>query len=311
VFNLASITKQFTAAAILLLAEEGKLKLDDKLSRYVPELRHSERVTLNQLLVHTSGIPDYSEDPSGAKTKSVARTPAEMLAWIATLTPTLAFEPGTKWAYSNSNYALLGLVAERISGEPLSTFFERRLFTPAGLTATAFDSPADIVPHRAQPYRRSKTAPAGFIHADWISPTIPGPAGGLRSTGDDLIRWTDALFGGRILKAESLEKMIRAGLLNDGRTTKFGMPKDWQKGLNSDYGMGVFIKSTAAGRRIGHGGNVDGFVTWLAYYPAAGVTIVHMINSESADIDIGGIEAAVFSETKEPCIEAVDDHRSH
>jgi CubicO group peptidase (beta-lactamase class C family) len=311
VFNLASITKQFTAAAILLLAEEGKLKLDDKLSRYVPELRHSERVTLNQLLVHTSGIPDYSEDPSGAKTQSVARTPAEMLAWIATLTPTLAFEPGTKWAYSNSNYALLGLVAERISGEPLSTFFERRLFTPAGLTATAFDSPADIVPHRAQPYRRSKTAPAGFIHADWISPTIPGPAGGLRSTGDDLIRWTDALFGGRILKAESLEKMIRAGLLNDGRTTKFGMPKDWQKGLNSDYGMGVFIKSTAAGRRIGHGGNVDGFVTWLAYYPAAGVTIVHMINSESADIDIGGIEAAVFSETKEPCIEAVDDHRSH
>jgi CubicO group peptidase (beta-lactamase class C family) len=131
VFKLASITKQFTAAAILLLAEDKKLKLDDKLSLYVPEFEQSEKVTLYQLLVHTSGIPDYSEDPSGSKTKSVAKTPLEMLAWISRLTPSLSFEPGSRWAYSNSNYALLGLVAERVSGQPLPALFKERLFAPA------------------------------------------------------------------------------------------------------------------------------------------------------------------------------------
>jgi CubicO group peptidase (beta-lactamase class C family) len=295
VFSLASITKQFTAAAILLLIEDGKLDLDDKLSRYVPELPQSEKVTLNQLLIHTSGIPDYSEDPTGDKTKSIAKTPAEMLSWITSLQPAFLFTPGTKWSYSNSNYVLLGLVAERASGRPLAALFQERLFTPAGLKDTAFDDPADVVPHRAQGYRRSKNARGGFENADWISPTIPGPAGGLRSTGGDLVRWSDALFSGRVLKPNSLKLMIAAGVMNDGRTTKLGMPEGWQKGLNSDYGMGVFIKPTTAGVRIGHGGDVSGFSTWVAHYPEPEVTIVHMINSQSASMDTDAIEAAVFS----------------
>ena len=295
VFKLASITKEFTAAAILLLAEDGKLKLDDHLSRFVPELPQADKVTLYQLLVHTSGIPDYAEDPSGAKTKSVAKTPQEMLAWIKRLEPPFQFEPGTKWAYSNSNYVLLGLVIERISGKPLATFFNDRLVVPAGLRATAFDDPGDVVANRAQGYRRSKTAPGGFRNAEWISYTIPWAAGGLRGTGDDLVRWNEALFGGRILKPESLGKMIAAGLLTDGRTTKFGMPEAWQRGLNSDYGMGVFLKPTVGGTRVGHSGGIDGFSTWVAHYPSRGVTIVHMINSQSADMDTDAIEAAVFS----------------
>jgi len=295
VFKLASITKQFTAAAILLLEEDRTLKLGDPLSRYVPELPQAEKVTLYQLLVQSSGLPDYSEDPSGAKSKSVAKTPEEMLAWIGKLTPSFLFEPGTKWGYSNSNYVLLGLVAERVSGRPLPTLMRERLFAPAGLTSTAFDDPADVVPHRAQGYRRSKAGPGNFLNADWISPTIPGPAGGLRSTGYDLVRWNHALFGGRILKPGSLKRMIAAGVLSDGRTTKFGMPEDWQKGLNSDYGMGFFIKPTRSGARIGHSGDIDGFSTWAAHYPSSGVTIVHMINSESATMDTDAIEAAVFS----------------
>ena len=295
VFKLASITKEFTAAAILLLVEDGKLRLDDKLSLHVPELEQADEVTLYQLLVQTSGIPDYSEDAVGVKTQAVAKTPEEMLAWIRRLEPRFLFEPGTKWAYSNSNYALLGLVAERVSGRPLARLFKERLFEPAGLQSTAFDDPADVVLHRADGYRRSKDAPGGFLNAAWISYTVPGPAGGLRSTGDDLVRWSHALFGGRVLKPASLRTMIAAGLLNDGRTTKFGMPEAWQKGLNSDYGMGVFIKPTPGGTRIGHSGGIDGFSTWAAHYPAHGVTIVHMINSESADMDTDAIEAAVFS----------------
>jgi CubicO group peptidase (beta-lactamase class C family) len=310
VFKLASITKEFTAAAILLLVEDGKLKLDDMLSTYVPELPQADTVTLYQLLVQTSGIPDYAEDPAAAKTKSVAKTPEEMLAWIGNLTPTLLFEPGTKWSYSNSNYALLGLVAERVSRQPLPTLFEYRLFRPAGLISTRFDDPADVVPQRAQGYRKSKAAASGFVNADWISPTIPGPAGGLRSTGDDLVRWSNALFNGRVLKPASVRSMTSAGLLKDGRTTKFGMPEAWQKGLNSDYGMGVFIKPTSAGTRIGHSGGIDGFSTWVAHYPAERVTIVHMINSESADMDTDAIEAAVFSGSSGLCLQSVAQRTS-
>jgi CubicO group peptidase (beta-lactamase class C family) len=301
VFSLASITKQFTAAAVLLLAEEGKLKLDEPVSKYVPELPQGRRVTLYQLLVQTSGIPDYAEDPAGSSTKSVAKTPAEMLAWISRLSPPLQFEPGSKWAYSNSNYALLGLIAERVSGEPLSAFFQRRLFTPAGLRNTAFDDPADVVPHRARGYRKDAMAPSGFANADWISPTIPGPAGGLRSTAGDLLRWSDALHSGRILKASSLRRLTRAGLLADGRTTKFGMPEAWQKGLNSDYAMGFFLTPTAYGRRLSHGGDVDGFSTWLAHYPERQVTIALLINSQSADMDKDRIEAAVFRSLEGRC----------
>jgi CubicO group peptidase (beta-lactamase class C family) len=283
--------------------EDGKLKLEDKLSRYVPELPQAGDVTIYQLLVQTSGIPDYAEDPSGSSTKAVAKTPKQMLSWISSLTPQLLFQPGSRWAYSNSNYVLLGLVAERVSGQPLWGFMTDRVLRPAGLTHTGFDDPAHIVPNRAHGYRRSKAAPERFVNADWISPTIPGAAGGLRSTGDDLIRWQNALFGGRILKPEMLKMMTAAGVTNDGRTTKHGMPLDWQKGLNSDYGMGFFIKPTKAGTRIGHSGGIDGFSTWLAHYPEQGVTIVHMINSDSADMDADAIEAAVFSSGRGLCLE--------
>lgn len=303
VFRLASVTKQFTAAAVLLLAEDGKLKLDDRLSRYVPELPQAKDVTLYQLLVQTSGIPDYAEDPSGSKTKAVARSNEEMLAWIGRLEPAFQFEPGTRWAYSNSNYVLLGLVAERVSGQSLWALFQDRLFRPAGLVSTAFDDPADVVPHRAQGYRRLKGAQGRFANAEWISSTVPGAAGGLRTTADDLVRWSDALFGGRVLKPESLRTMTAAGLLSDGRTTKLGMPEAWQKGLNSDYGMGVFITPTAMGPRVWHGGDIDGFSTWLAHYPDRHVTIALLENSQSADMDKDAIEAAVFSGLGKACLE--------
>jgi CubicO group peptidase (beta-lactamase class C family) len=303
VFRLASITKQFTAAAVLTLVEEGRLNLDDTLAQHVPEMPTAARVRVRELLTHTSGIPDYAEDPEGDKTKSVARSPAEMLAWIVRLTTKLTFEPGAKWAYSNSNYNLLGLIAERVSGRSLDALFRERLFAPAGLTATAFDDPSDIVPHRAEGYRRAKDSPSEFRHAAWISPTIPGPAGGLRGTAQDIVRWNHALFAGKIVKQPSLQSMIAPGVLADGRTTMFGMPAEWQKGMASDYGFGLFLKRTKAGPRAGHPGDVDGFSTWAAHYPASGVTIVQLINSQSADLNVDEVEAAVFPTTRDPCLD--------
>ena len=260
-------------------------------------------VTLYQLLVQTSGIPDYSENPEADKAKAVARTPAEMVALIGRLTPALQFAPGTRWAYSNANYVLLGLIAERVGGRPLAELYRTRLFAPAGLAATAFDDPADVVAHRAQGYRRARDASSGFRNAAWISPTMPGAAGALRGTAADLVRWNAALFGGRILKPRSLKQMTVPGRLGDGRTTKFGMPEAWQKGLDSDYGMGVFVKATRGGTRIGHRGDIDGFATWTAHYPQSGTTVVMMINSQSADLPIDEIEAAVFASSGKPCLE--------
>lgn len=306
VFALASVTKQFTAAAVLQLMEQGKLRLDDPVGRYLPELPQGAKVTIYQLLVQTSGLPDYAEDPAGSPTKSVAKTPKEMLAWISRLTPAFHFPPGSKWAYSNSNYVLLGLIAERVSGRLLADLFAERLFNPAGLTDTAFDDPAQIVFRRAQGYRKAKASPSGFANAAWISPTIPGAAGGLRTTADDLIRWTDALFGGRIVKPATLRLMTAPGRLNDGRTTKLGMPEDWQKGLNSDYAMGFFVTPTPHGTRLSHSGDVDGFSTWLAHYPARGITVALLENSQSADMDRDGIAARVFELQAKGCAGGAD-----
>lgn len=301
VFRLASVTKQFTAAAVLLLVEDGRLNLDDRLSEYVPELQQASEVTLYQLLAQTSGIPDYAEDPEGGRTKALARSTSEMVEWIGRLEPRLHFEPGARWAYSNSNYALLGAVIERVSGQSLQDFFAERLFARAGLTHTSFDDPADVVPNRAAGYRRSRAAPSGFVNADAISWTIPGAAGGLRTTAGDLIRWSDALFGGRIVSPASLEAMTSPARLSDGRTTKLGMPEAWQAGLNSDYGFGVFISPSDAGQRIWHSGDMDGFSTWLGHYPEAGVTIALMQNSESADLDEAAIEDAVIASLVRGC----------
>ena len=301
VFRLASVTKQFTAAAIMLLVEDGRVRLDDKLSQYVPELAQADRVSLYQLLAQTSGIPDYAEDPAGSATKAVDRSTAQMIAWIGSLEPRFHFEPGTAWGYSNSNYVLLGAVIERVTGQSLQQFFAERLFAPAGLVQTSFDDPADVVPNRAAGYRRASAADTGFINADPISYTIPGAAGGLRTSVADLLRWSDALFSGRIVSAASLSRMTEPARLADGRTTKLGMPQAWQSGLNSDYGFGVFISPSAAGPRIWHGGDIDGFSTWLAHYPAADITIALMQNSESADMDSAAIERAVLFGLLENC----------
>lgn len=301
VFKLASITKQFTAAAVLRLVEDREVSLDDRLSRFVPELPQAGQVTLYQLLVHTSGIPDYAEDPAGLRTKSVARTPAQMLEWIAGLKPQFHFDPGTRWSYSNSNYVLLGVVVERVSGQSLGAFFAERLLRPAGLTATTFDDPRDVVPDRSQGYRKDKGSPRGYANADWISPTIPGAAGGLRTTVDDLLRWSHALFSGRVLAPVTVTRMVSAGKLGDGRTTKSGMPEEWQRGLNSDYGMGVFVTDTSVERRIWHAGDIDGFSTWLAHYPDVDVTIAVMQNSESADIDQSALHDALFGQKAPGC----------
>jgi CubicO group peptidase (beta-lactamase class C family) len=178
--------------------------------------------------------------------------------------------------------------------------FAERLFAPAGMTRTAFDRPEDVVPSRARGYRKVKGATSGFENAAWISPTVPGPAGGLRSTVRDLLAWSQALHRGRILKPASLKLMTSPGRLPDGSTNKAAMPGPMRAGWNSDYGMGVLLGSPSGRARIWHSGDIDGFASWMAYYPDAKATIIILHNSQSAERFEQEIERAFFETRSTP-----------
>lgn len=301
-FRVASLTKQFTAAAVLGLAAEGKLTLDDPLAKHLPEFAQLKGVTLRHLLLHTSGIADYAADELGNTTRTIPHSTAQMLVWIDDIAKQPRFIPGTQWEYSNSNYVLLGAVVERVTGQPLETVFRQRLFDRAELSDTRFDVETDVVKHRARGYRKLRSAPTGFANAEPNHHSVPGAAGGLRSTAADLIRWSEALFAGRVISVADVRRMTAPGTLNDGRTTRFGMPPAWREGLNADYAMGVFVSGTPYGERVWHSGEIDGFTSWLAHYPAHGVTIALLQNSESADFDEKAIEASVFAAIKDGCV---------
>lgn len=293
VFRLASITKTMTATVVLKLADEGRLKLDDRLSVYLPDFPGADGITLYQLLTHTSGLSDFTNDPGYPVRKVRDHTTAEMIDWTKALEPRTLFPSGEGWAYSNPGYVLLGAVIEKVTGQTLEAAYEERLFRPLSLRSMAFDFPGAPPPSfPVQGYRRAKSG--GFEPAEAISMTLPGPAGSLRATAADTARFGDALFGGRVLSSAGLEAMTRAGMLADGRPNRWGMPKEWREGLGADYGPGLFIDDQAGRRRYWHSGDIDGFNSWLAHFPDEGVTIVVLRNSESGDPGHGRIQAAVF-----------------
>jgi len=295
VFPIASLTKQFTAALVLDLVEEGRLTLDDRAAMHLPQRTWLGDITVYQLLVQTSGLPDYAQDPAGAAGKAGARTTDEMLAWIGRLAERPDFAPGARWAYSNSNYTVLGAIIEQLTGQSFEEALNARMLGPAGLSMTAVDDPRDLVPHRVSGYSRLDRGALSLANAAWIHPSMPGPAGSLRSTAGDLLRWNEALYSGALLSARSVSRMTAPGILADGRTTKFGMPQAWQDGLKSDYAMGLFVSSSPLGPRLWHSGDIDGFTTWMAHYPETGVTIVMLQNGDFLDLDHAAVEQAIAS----------------
>ena len=253
-FRLGSITKQFTAASILLLEERGQLKLDDPIKKYVPDAPATwDTITIFNLLTHTSGIPNFTNLPEYKTLKLEATPVAKTIATVRDRP--LDFVPGEKMSYSNSGYLVLGYVIERITGGSYEKFVTDNIFTPLGMKDSGYDSNTAIIPRRAAGYVPS---PAGPINADYIHMSIPHAAGALYSTTEDLLRWEQALFGGKLISAASLAKM----------TTPF----------KSDYAFGLMVQ-TANGRKvIQHGGGIEGFNTFLAYYPDAKLTVAVLAN---------------------------------
>lgn len=290
-FRLASVTKQFTAAAVLKLAEQGKLSLDDRLSVYAPELPGAENITLYQLLTHTSGLADFTEAPDYEEHRARDHSRAEMIAWIGALKPN--FAPGEAWRYSNSGYIMLGVVIERVTGQDLQSAFGS-LLGPA--FTLAFDLPGAPRPaSRALGYHtRDGSSPPVVDPAAPISMTIPLTAGALRGPPAAVTEWVRELFSGRVVGTESLALLTAAGRLADGRNSREGMPPQWREGLKADSGMGFFMDQAHGRRRYLHGGDIDGFSSWMAWYPDQRVSLAIVVNSDTGAMRAAQIEAAVL-----------------
>jgi CubicO group peptidase (beta-lactamase class C family) len=269
-FRLGSVTKQFTAASILLLEQQGKLKVDDPVKKYMPDAPAAwDKLTIFHVLTHTAGIPNFTNFPDYQSSEAAATTPEKLVARFRD--KPLEFEPGEKWNYSNSGYVLLGYLIERVSGQSYERFLQENMFTPLGMKDSGYDSNSAIIARRAAGYAPSPNGPvnAGFIHM-----SVPFSAGALYSTTEDLLRWEQGLFGGKVISPASLQKM----------TTPF----------KSDYAFGLQVRTVSGRKVIDHGGGIEGFNTLLAYYPDDKLTVAVLGNlNGAAPQDIGTKLAAV------------------
>jgi len=259
-FRIGSVTKQFTAAAILLLEQQGKLKLENPVKTHWPEAPRSwDKITIFHLLTHTSGIPDGLS--AEWETQKKYETSAEKTLNRVRHKP-LDFEPGSQFRYSNYGYILLGYLIERISGQTYGDFLREQIFAPLGMKDSGADSNSAIIPMRAAGY---SPGPDGVLNADYVNMTFPHAAGVLYSTTEDLLRWTQGLFGGKLLSATSLKKM----------TTTF----------KNNYGFGVGVVQKKGLTMIAHSGGIDGFNSNLSYFVEEKITIAVLSNLRKTSED--------------------------
>ena len=274
-FRIGSVTKQFTAAAILLLEERGRLSVEDLVSKHLPDAPPAwAKVTVFHLLTHTSGIPNFTSFPDYQSTMSLPVTTERLVARFRD--KPLEFEPGEKMNYSNSGYALLGYLIEKISGQTYAQFLQENIFKPLGMSGSGYDSNSVVIPHRAAGYG---PGPNGPVNAAFLHMTIPHGAGALYSTTEDLLRWNLALYGGKLLSAASLKKM----------TTPF----------KNNYGFGIGISASGGPTRYAHNGGINGFNSFLTYYPESRVTVVVLanVNGPAADDLAGKLSALALAGT--------------
>ena len=263
VFALASLSKQFTAAAILKLAEEGKLSVDDDITKFLPAYpTHGARVTIEHLLTHTSGLSGLSETSDLRAAAAQESQLIDVLGdWVKDLPPD--FAPGERCAYSNWGYSLLGSIVEQASGMSYAGYLEQRLFAPAGMTHTFFGDRRRVIPMRAPGYEMQGDQ---VVNIPQMRSRIflPGGAASLLSTVDDLARWDDALGAGRMLTPASLDRMFTSYRLKDGALT--------------NYGYGWDLGSYAGHRVQEHAGGTTGFLSYLVRMPDDRVFVAILSN---------------------------------
>jgi CubicO group peptidase (beta-lactamase class C family) len=267
VFQSGSVGKMFAAALALLLADEGKLGLDDPVSRYVPAPRHWKGVTVRHLLTHTSGIKEYTD------TVDLRRdyTEAELVEMAGQ--PPLDFAPGTRWSYSNTAYAVLGAVLRKAGGAFYGHQLRERIFVPLGMRTARVISEEDIVPNRADGYRLDKGG--ALKNQEWVAPTLNTTAdGALYLTTNDLAKWALALDTDVPLPARLREQMWTPARLADGRVAE---------ARESGYGLGWFVKKVEGQPLLDHGGAWQGFQAYIGRFPEQRLSVVAFANLGGSD----------------------------
>ncbi|MFY9740866.1 MAG: serine hydrolase domain-containing protein [Candidatus Sulfotelmatobacter sp.] len=264
IFQSGSMGKQFTATAVMMLVEEGKIALDDPIGKYIKTAPPAwNAVTIRELLSHTAGFTDYPDKFDFRRDY----TEAQLLKIVEGVP--LAFTPGTKWSYSNLGYLTLGILIHQVTGEFYGDFLQERIFQPLGMTTTRIISEADIIPNRAAGYRLVK---GELKNQEWVSPTLNTTAdGALYFSILDLAKWDAALYTEKLLKRSSLEQMWTVTKLKNGQPN------------SGHYGFGWFILTKHGHRVIDHGGAWQGFRTHISRYIDDKLTIVVLTNLDGAD----------------------------
>jgi CubicO group peptidase (beta-lactamase class C family) len=274
VFKIASLTKSFTAAAILRLSEEGKLRLDDPISRFLPGTpEFAKNIQVQHLLNHTSGLPDWSIDTAQEALPDPFTT-AQAIEYYFSAVQSLEFEPGEKSGYNNAGYFLLGAIIENVSGMTYDKYFKSTFFEPLGLhSSTACDSGPDLFGYHSVNKRLETAHPSNL--------KLLGAAGALCGTVGDLLKWMDALAHGKVIRPETWEQMIAPTKLLDGQVV--------------NYGFGLAIEADSKGLEISHDGVTAGFNSFFAYYPEQELSIVLLTNTDGFDPPLRGIASSLTS----------------
>lgn len=264
VFEIGSITKQFTAAGILLLAQEGRLSVDDKISRHLKDTPESwTNITLRHLLTHTSGIKNYTALEGFELTRRL--TQAQFIRKIGGYP--LDFPPGEKWSYCNSGFNLLGYVIENVSGRNYWAFMRQRIFGPLGMSSTTNRDPRSVIPRRASGYETNRAGQ--YINRDYDLTDVFS-AGEIVSTVGDLAKWNAALDAQKLLAPATEQLMWTPVRLSNGRT--------------HPYGFGWFLDPLQGHENIGHSGSTSGFSASIQRFPKDGLAVIVLTNSDETGV---------------------------
>src|SRR5579863_395667 len=294
-YSIGSVSKQFMAGAILLLVQDGKLSPDDTVARFLPDLTRASEITVRELLTHTSGYQDYYPLDYVAPYMQKPVTANEILdKWAR---KPLDFDPGTRWQYSNTNFVLAGTILERVTGKPLMSFLEERIFRPLGITSVIDLAQHSLSASDAAGYTRfalGPLRPALQEGRGWLF-----AAGELAMTARDLAVWDISLMEHKLLKPTLLDTMVTPARLKNGATT--------------DYGLGVRVTSVGNHPRLSHGGAVSGFVSQNTVWPDEGAAVVVLANVDGSSAP-GRITAQIapllLAEVQDPhAAEAPDEAR--
>tara|TARA_R110002020_G_scaffold358857_2_gene571508 strand:+ start:18564 stop:19679 length:1116 start_codon:yes stop_codon:yes gene_type:complete len=261
VFEIGSMTKQFTAISILMLLEQGKLQLDDEITKFIPDYpTQGKRITVHHLLTHTSGIKSFTSMKSLRAIERQDLTPAELIDFFKN--EPMDFEPGEEFKYNNSGYVVLGYIIEKLSGKTFADFVQDNIFQKLGMNSSQYASHSQVIENRAYGYHQKEE----YVNKNYISLSLPYSSGSLMSTVDDMLKWNEVLKKNSLIKAETKASAFENHTLNNGDKI--------------NYGYGWHISNIANSPSLEHGGSIFGFKSMGVYLPEEDIYVIGLSNCD-------------------------------